>query len=123
MVHTILDKALQFFQEPKNQERIQTQCINPLLSHILDRVFPYIILTCILFSLIFLMSLTSVGLLVFQLRQSIVVATSAAASAAAAVFRITDCRLRLKVGGKLGVSAVKPCSIRPAASSQRAQAL
>jgi len=82
MVHTILDKALQFFQEPKNQERIQTQCINPLLSHILDRVFPYIILTCILFSLIFLMSLTSVGLLVFQLRQSIVVATSAAASAA-----------------------------------------
>lgn len=76
MVHTILDKALQFVQEPKNRERIQTQCIDPLLHHILDRIFPYIILTCILFSLILLMSLTSVGLLIFQMRQSVLAAGS-----------------------------------------------
>ena len=68
MVHSILDRTLQFFQEPKNRERIQSQCIDPLLRHILDRMFPYIILTCILFSLILLMSLTSVGILLFQLR-------------------------------------------------------
>jgi len=80
MVHTILDKALQFFQEPKNRERIQTQCIDPILHHILDRMFPYIILTCILFSLILLMSLTSVGLLVFQMRQSVMAATNAVAA-------------------------------------------
>ena len=85
MVHTILDKALQFIQEPKNRERIQTQCIDPLLHHILDRMFPYIILTCILFSLILLMSLTSVGLLIFQMRQSIVAATSAATASAPAL--------------------------------------
>ena len=68
MVGSILNSAIQFFQESKNRERIQTQCIDPLLRHILDRIFPYIILTCLLFSLILLMSLTSVGLLVFQLR-------------------------------------------------------
>lgn len=84
MVHTILDKALQFIQEPKNRERIQTQCIDPLLHHILDRMFPYIILTCILFSLILLMSLTTVGLLIFQMRQSIITATSLATANAAA---------------------------------------
>jgi hypothetical protein len=83
MVHTIMDKALQFIQEPKNRERIQTQCIDPLLHHILDRMFPYIILTCILFSLILLMSLTSVGLLIFQMRQSILTATGVAAANAA----------------------------------------
>ena len=66
-VNTILDRTLQFFQEPKNRQRIQHECIDPLLRHILDRMFPYIILTCILFSLILLMSLTSVGLLIFQL--------------------------------------------------------
>ena len=85
MVHTIMDKALQFIQEPKNRERIQTQCIDPLLHHILDRMFPYIILTCILFSLILLMSLTSVGLLIFQMRQSILTTTSAAATSVAAL--------------------------------------
>ena len=70
VVYTILDKAIQFFQEPVNRKRIQTQCIDPLLHHILDIMFPYIILTCILFSLILLMSFTSIGLLVYQLRNA-----------------------------------------------------
>ena len=67
MVNGVLTRALQFFQDPVNREKIQHQCIDPLLRHILDRLFPYIIITCILFSLILLMSLTSVGLLMFQL--------------------------------------------------------
>lgn len=70
MVYTILDRTVQFFQEPKNRERIQQNCLDPMLRYILDRMFPYIILTCILFSLILLMSLTSVGLLMFQLHMS-----------------------------------------------------
>lgn len=69
MVISILNTAIQYFQEPTNRERIQHHCIDPLLNHILDRIFPYMILTCIIFSIILLMSLTSVGLLVFQLRQ------------------------------------------------------
>ena len=58
-----------------------------MLRYILDRMFPYIILTCILFSLILLMSLTSVGLLMFQLhmasKQAIVQVVPAAATVAA----------------------------------------
>ena len=68
MIHTILDKTLQFFQESKNRERIQTHCIDPLMRHVLDRLFPYIILTCILFTLILLMSFASIWLLMIQLR-------------------------------------------------------
>jgi hypothetical protein len=70
MVYNILDRAVEFFQEPKNRERIQQNCLDPMLRYLLDRMFPYIILTCILFSLILLMSLTSVGLLMFQLHMS-----------------------------------------------------
>lgn len=70
MVYNILDRAVEFFQEPKNRERIQNSCLDPMLRYLLDRAFPYIILTCILFSLILLMSVTSVGLLVFQLHMS-----------------------------------------------------
>jgi len=68
MVNNVLDRALQFFQEPTNRDRIQSQFIDPFLKHILDRMFPYIILTCIIFSLILLMSLTTVGLMLFQLQ-------------------------------------------------------
>jgi hypothetical protein len=69
MVQTILDRSFQFFKEPKNQERIRKECLDPLLGHILDRLFPYIILSCILFSLILLMSFASIALLILQLRQ------------------------------------------------------
>lgn len=83
MVQTILERSIQFFQEPTNQERIQTTCIDPLLKHILNRLFPYIILTGVLFSLILLMSFTSVGLLIFQLRQSIIAVTEKSIEAVA----------------------------------------
>jgi hypothetical protein len=70
LVYGILDRAVGFFQEPKNRERIQTQCLDPLIKYTLDRLFPYIILFCVLFCMILLMSLTSVAILVFQLRQA-----------------------------------------------------
>jgi hypothetical protein len=70
MINTILDKIIQYFQEPKNREIIQTQCIDPLFKYILDRIFPYIILTSVVFCLILLMSIASIGLLVFQLHSS-----------------------------------------------------
>jgi hypothetical protein len=80
MIYTILDRTLHFFQEPSNREKIQSQCIDPLLRHVLDRLFPYILLTCLLFSLILLMSLASVSLLVLHLRTATNAATSAATS-------------------------------------------
>jgi len=67
MVNVILERIIQAFQEPRNQEKIQTQCIDPLLKYLLNRMFPYIILICIIFSIILLMSFTSVGLLMIQL--------------------------------------------------------
>jgi len=70
MVYNILDRTLEFFQEPRNRERIQHNCLDPMLRYILDRMFPYIILTCILFYLILLISLTSVCLLMYKLHMS-----------------------------------------------------
>ena len=70
MVNAVLDKVLQFFQDKQNREKIQTHCIDPLIRHILDRLFPYIILTCIVFSMILLMSCVSAGLLFMHLRNT-----------------------------------------------------
>jgi len=90
MVQSILDRSIQFFQQPENQQRIQTRCIDPLLNHILNRLFPYIILTGILFSLILLMSLTSVGLLIFQLRQSVLAVTHGTVETVASAVEAMD---------------------------------
>ena len=68
MVNNILERVLQFFQDQRNREKIQSQCIDPLIRHVLDRLFPYIILTCFLFSMILLMSCLSTGLLFMHLR-------------------------------------------------------
>ena len=85
MIHSILDRTIHFLQDPVNQKRIHNDCIDPLLRHILDRMFPYIILICIIFSIILLMSLSTVGLLIFQLRNSMVLTIGAATSAATGV--------------------------------------
>jgi len=79
IVYSILDKIIQFFQDSNNREKIQNNFIDPMLRHILDKIFPYIILTCILFSLILMMSITSVGILMFQLRNTLPASIPAAA--------------------------------------------
>ena len=88
MVNMILDRIIKVFQEPNNRERIQSQCIDPLIKYILNRMFPYIILVCIIFCIILLLSFISVGLLILQLnpgKAASTAATSAATSAATAV--------------------------------------
>ena len=90
MVYNMLDRAVEFFQEPRNRERIQHNCLDPMLRYLLDRMFPYIILTCILFSLILLMSLTSVGLLMFQLHMSSRIPINAVSQTAQAVSQTAE---------------------------------
>ena len=83
MVNMILDRIIKVFQEPNNRERIQSQCIDPLIKYILNRMFPYIILVCIIFCIILLLSFISVGLLILQLHPGAIstVATSIAMAA------------------------------------------
>lgn len=48
----------------ENKRLVQLYLIDPILNHVMDRVFPYIILTCALFSLlVILVGLTFVILL------------------------------------------------------------
>jgi len=82
MANMILDRIIKVFQEPTTRERIQSQCIDPLIKYILNCMFPYIILICIIFCIILLLSFISVGLLILQLHPAItpssIVSTSVA---------------------------------------------
>jgi bifunctional UDP-N-acetylglucosamine pyrophosphorylase/glucosamine-1-phosphate N-acetyltransferase len=48
----------------------QDTIIDPLLNHVMKRVFPYIILTCVLFILLLLVVLLTLGIIVFQMRKN-----------------------------------------------------
>lgn len=68
MIHGIIEKIIQFFQETKNQDRVRKYCVDPILTYVTQNAFPYMLFVCILIGLLLLFSITNVILLVFLLR-------------------------------------------------------
>ncbi len=77
---TFLQKTLNYLDRSDLRLQIQGKLVDPILNHILRRVFPYIILTCVFFVLLLLVVLLTLGIIIFQVR-----AQGAALAAAAAL--------------------------------------
>ena len=59
IVQRILEKATTYMQKEENKRWFQVFVLDPVLSHIMDRIFPYIVIMCIIFIvLIILIMLT-----------------------------------------------------------------
>ncbi len=50
------DKVLTILRHPENQARLQS-IFDPIISHIIQRVFPYILLSAILFLILLIMTI------------------------------------------------------------------
>lgn len=50
------DKILTLLRTPENQARLQS-VLDPVVSHIINRVFPYILLSAILFLILFILTI------------------------------------------------------------------
>jgi len=50
------DKILILLRSPENQARIQS-ILDPIISHIINRIFPYILLSAILFLILFILTI------------------------------------------------------------------
>lgn len=50
-----IHKVSQTIQTEENKKMMQVFLIDPLLNHILERLFPYILITCVLFVLLTIM--------------------------------------------------------------------
>lgn len=50
------DKIMALLHTPENQARLQS-VLDPIVSHIINRVFPYIILSAILFLILFILTI------------------------------------------------------------------
>lgn len=58
MASHIGDKIISLLRTPENQTRLQS-VLDPIVSHIINRVFPYILLSAILFLILFIMTIST----------------------------------------------------------------
>ena len=58
MATHIGDKILAILRTPENQTRLQS-ILDPIVSHIINRVFPYILLSAILFLILLILTLST----------------------------------------------------------------
>jgi len=79
-------KFIEYITRKDIHQVIQAKLVDPILNHVLQRIFPYVILICVLFILLLLAVLLTLGIIIFQVRGGGVgtVATTAAALAATA---------------------------------------
>jgi hypothetical protein len=81
----LLQKLMLYVGKDEVRHQIKYHLLDPLLQHVLERVYPYIILICVLFVLLLFVILITLGIIVFQIRGPGSTAAAAAAAAAASL--------------------------------------
>jgi hypothetical protein len=69
---SVLNKFIEYLGKEEIRDKIKYDLLDPLLNHIMKRVFPYIILSCVFFILLLIVVLLTLGIIVFQMRRSVV---------------------------------------------------
>ncbi len=64
----LMEKSIHILNREETRKKLQIYLIDPLLNHVIERVFPYIILICLLFSLLLIVAMMTFGILVLQHR-------------------------------------------------------
>jgi len=68
---TMTQKMSAFFEKEHIQTAIRNRVLDPIMNHILKRVFPYIILICVMFILLLVSVLLTLGVIIFKIRNSV----------------------------------------------------
>lgn len=66
----LLEKVIHFLQKDETLQKLHLYVLDPLLNHILERVFPYIVLTCVLFGLLLILAMCTFGVLLLQMKNA-----------------------------------------------------
>ncbi len=80
MASHIGEKVMSVLRHPDNQARLQS-ILDPVINHIIQRVFPYILLSAILFLILFVLTVGTFWLVMRSNRSPIVSSVAAVASA------------------------------------------
>jgi hypothetical protein len=66
----LMQRIFQFVSNEETKKQVQIYLLDPLMNHIMERVFPYIVLTSVLFFVLLLLVGLILGIILLQLRKS-----------------------------------------------------
>lgn len=66
----LLEKVIMYLQKEETLQKLHLFVLDPLLNHILERVFPYIVLTCVLFGLLLILAMCTFAVVVLQMKNA-----------------------------------------------------
>jgi len=89
VLESFMEKGIHLLNRDDIKKKLQVFLIDPLLNHVMERVFPYIILTCVLFTLLFIVAMLTFGMMVLQTKSSFFPIAAAVASASSSAAAIT----------------------------------
>lgn len=70
LLQKMIHNVLLLFNNDESRKYVQIYLIDPLLNHVLERIFPYIVLTSILFILVILGTIITCILIYYHLKYS-----------------------------------------------------
>jgi uncharacterized membrane protein len=68
IMEQLMEKSIHILNREDTRKKLQIYLIDPLLNHVLERIFPYIILICVLFALLLIVAMMTFGILILQHR-------------------------------------------------------
>jgi len=72
----LLQKIFRYINRDETRKQIQVFLVDPMLNHIMERVFPYIVLICVFFAVLLLLVVSTLVIILFQLRKGDIYAVS-----------------------------------------------
>jgi hypothetical protein len=71
LTNSFLNRVLQYIGKEEIRKRLHDDVVDPLMNHVMKRVFPYIILACVLFILLLIVVMLTLGIIIFHLRNPV----------------------------------------------------
>ena len=65
-IEKFIDKTIQMLQNDILKKKIQILILEPFLQYIIELIFPYVIIICAVFGIMFFLMISIIGILVFR---------------------------------------------------------
>ena len=68
----LVDKFITEFKDDNNMNKVKKDVLDPCVQYILKKIYPYILATCIIFTLILLMTMAILVILIFNKKYNLI---------------------------------------------------
>jgi hypothetical protein len=70
LTNKIWQKLFMFVNRDETRKQIQMFLVDPLLNHVMERILPYILLSCVFLVILLLLVMLTLGIVLFHFRNS-----------------------------------------------------